>query len=104
MVVEVAPAELAAKRLGSLAARQPLLDLARGDAAEVEVGGEPRGAVVAERVVLVGVVEDRAAHERVESPACGRLATRRRFVDLLLEPQVGEARERAGVEAARQPG
>ena len=37
-------------------AKQPLLDLARGDAAEVEVGGEPRRPVAPERVVVVLVV------------------------------------------------
>ena len=43
--MEVAPAELAAKRLGARPARQPLLDRPRREAAEVQVGREARGAV-----------------------------------------------------------
>ena len=52
VVVEVAPAELAAKRVGACAPRQALLDLARRDAAEVQVGRQARGAVALERVAV----------------------------------------------------
>ena len=75
-MVEVAPAELAVKRLGPLAAREALLDLARRDAAEVEIGGEARGAVPAERVVVVLVLADWPVEETVER---ARAASRLRW-------------------------
>ena len=51
-MVEVAPAELAAKCVGSLTARQALLDLARREAAHVQIRGQARSLVLTERVAL----------------------------------------------------
>ena len=44
MVVEVAPAELAAEGGGPAVGPQPVLDLACGDGAEMQVGRQPRTA------------------------------------------------------------
>ena len=87
VVVEVAPAELAAKRVGPLAARQPLLDRAHREAAEVQVRGQARGVVAPERVVVVGVVADRAVEEAVERPARLGLAADGGLADLLAQPE-----------------
>lgn len=87
VVVEVAPRELAAKRLGTLAAGKPLLDRAHRDAAEVQIGGETRGVVAPEGVVVVGVLANRAGEEPIEHLAGSGLATARRLADLLLEPK-----------------
>ena len=56
-------------------AREPLLDLARRQAAEVEVGREPRGGVGAEGVAIVRVRSNAVVQESVE-PLAVR-ATRR---------------------------
>ena len=102
VVVEVAPAELAAKRVGSLAARQALLDLARSDAAEVEVGGEARGAVLAERVVDLRVLAHRAVEEAVECLVRLRLAADGWLFDLLGQAERLEARQPALRELRRK--
>ena len=93
VVVEVAPAELAAKRLRATAAGQPLLDRPHRDAAEVQVRGQPRRVVPAERVVIVRVAADRAVEEAVEGLARRGLAAAGGIADLLLEPERLEGRQ-----------
>ena len=97
VMVEVARAELAAKRVGSLAARQPLLDLARREAAEVQVGGQARCPVLAERVAVRPRSCRPVARKRRSRSRAGALAARERLGDLLLEPELA----RAGAASAR---
>ncbi len=62
VMVEVAPAELAAKSGGPVSEAEPRLELARGDAAEVQVRRQPRGRpvhLIARRVVaLLAICEE----------------------------------------------
>jgi hypothetical protein len=74
LVAEVAPAELPQERLGAGAPLDASDDLARRDAAEVQVGAEPRRRVGLEPVVGVLVpVESSPEPRREARPAC-RLA------------------------------
>ena len=101
LLVEVAPAELAAKRLRALAARQPLLQLARRDAAEAQVGREPRGAVAPERVVVVGVVAHAVARGSATS-ARGRRPRPR--ASARRPPARGRASRATGIRPLARPG
>ena len=87
-MVEVAPGELAAKCVGSLAARQALLDLARREAAHVQIGGEARSLVFAERVAVRPVSPHVGREEATQSLATRALAARQGLGDLLLEPEL----------------
>jgi hypothetical protein len=100
--VEVAPAELAAEGVGGRAARQRILELARRQAAEAQIGREARGVVAAERVVVVDVLAHRPVEEGAHPPPPRRLAATCRIVDLLLEAEVGQRRDAALRDAARQ--
>ena len=104
VVVEVAPAELAAERLRPGSARQALLDLAHRQAAEVDVGREPRGPVGSECVVIVRVAGHVPAEEARQPLARPRLAAARRLLELLLETERAERRESPLREPRRQWG
>jgi hypothetical protein len=73
---EVAPRELAHERLRPrrAAPQRPLLDLARGERAEVQVRREPRRAVAREVVVALGVRIEAGGQPPRERAAGGRLA------------------------------
>ena len=90
VVIEVAPAQLAAKRVGARPARQPLLHLARRDAAEVQVGRQARGLVRAELVVVVDVVGDTVLHPAIEAHPSRCFTAGQRIGYLLLESEVGQ--------------
>lgn len=92
--VEVAPAELATERLRTLPrpARDPFLDLAHGDVAEVDVRGELRGAA-GQAVMALGVVLHRPREEALEAPARLGLARGDRLRELGRQPEVGEPRQ-----------
>ena len=102
VVVEVPPAELAVERGRALAASagEPLLDLSHRDAAQVQVRRQARGAVRAERVVVVGVGLDVAGEEGVEALARGCLPSRHGLGDLLGEPERLQRRQPARVRPA----
>ena len=69
----------------------------------MQVRRQPRGAVAAERVVVVGVVaHDPSAGSATSRSRAARLAARRGSFDLLLEPELGERREPALAHARRQ--
>ena len=72
--VEVAPRELAHERVGARAAAlaRALLELARGDAAEVQVGRELGGAAREPVVALVVVLEPASAATRARARAPAR--------------------------------
>ena len=102
--MEVAPAELAPERFRPGSARQALLDLAHRQAAEVDVGREPRGPVGSECVVIVRVAGHVPAEEARQPLARPRLAAARRLLDLLLETERAERRESPPREPRRQGG
>jgi len=66
VVVEVAPAELAAEGGGPAIRPQPVLDLACGHAAEMQVGRQPRGGTAAERVTVLAVPRNIMREEPLE--------------------------------------
>ena len=117
VVVEVAPAELAAKRLGPLAARQALLDL-RGPRCS-RSAGRGRGARCGRGRARRGSRCTRAPARRGSGRAPARASARRRgrVADLLGEPErrratgsgpwrgsTGAAAARAGPRAPRRRG
>lgn len=68
----------------------------------MEVGREPRGLVPPERVVVVRVVAHAVAKECAEALAARLLAAGHGVLDLLLEPELRERRDRALGQARRQ--
>ena len=78
LVVEVAPAELADERLRTLPRERPRDDFAGRDAAEVEIGREPRGRVGGEIVGELRVAEESVVEPALEPPAACCLAAGRK--------------------------
>jgi hypothetical protein len=102
VMVEIAPAELAAKRLGAGAAGQAPLDLTRREAAEVQVRREARGRVLAELVASLPVAAD-VVREKARQPLARRaLAPGGRVRDLLLQAERPERRDAPLGHARRQ--
>jgi hypothetical protein len=95
---EVAPRELPHERLRprSAAPQRPLLDLAGGERAEVQMGGEPGGAVAREVVVVLGVRIEAAGQPARQRPSRGRLARlgRRRTREPVAQAREALTRER----------
>ena len=101
MVIEVAPAELAPKRLRALSARQSFLELARREAAEVQVRREPRrrsrpSASWSSAYPRIGPSRKRS------SAGAPRLAADRRLGHLLGEAERLEGRQPPLAELRRQ--
>jgi hypothetical protein len=63
VMVEVAPSELAAVGRRPLSPPEPVLDLARRDASEVEIRRQAGGTVGAERLAALGILAHRAGEE-----------------------------------------
>ncbi len=95
VLVEVAPAELPVEGVRALPTRQPLLDLPDRDAAEVQVGRQSRGAVLAHGVVIGGIAPDVVGQETREPLARRLLASGRRLLHLLLEAERLQRRQPA---------
>ena len=94
--VEVPPAELAHERLAAALLRTHG-ERARRDAAEVQVGREPRGRVGGDRVVAAGAV----AVEVRAQPGAGSLDARALAASAPVPSSLG-ARHRARLDAGRQ--
>ena len=77
LAMEVAPAELACEVLARRAALAALEHGPRREAAEVQVGAEPRGRVPGEVVVVLVVVLEVTRGEAGQALAARRLAVRR---------------------------
>src|SRR5664279_1020276 len=99
VVVEVAPAELAAEGGGPAIRPQPVLDLACGHAAEMQVGRQPRGGTAAERVTVLAVPRNIMREEPLEPLAPLMLTALGGFVHLLLEAERGKGWDLASGEA-----
>lgn len=100
--VEVAPAELPDEGAGPGALARPLEDLERGEAAEVEIGTEPRGGVGREIVVQPAVLRDAVPEEAFEPPPPLALSTPRELGRARAGCDLGERGEPALAEPARQ--
>jgi hypothetical protein len=75
LVVEVAPTHLAGEGFGTRAAHEPRHDLQWRQAAEVEVGADPRGRVAREVVVVLAVGCEPVSGPRLQTrPRCGLAA------------------------------
>jgi hypothetical protein len=102
LVEEVAPAELATKGVRAGAAAEALVELARGDAAEVQVGRQPRGALARQGVVRVAVAAHAVGEEAPHPLAARPLAAGQRLRDLLLQSERGQRRQPSLAHPGRQ--
>jgi len=82
VVVEVSPAELAAEGGRPVVRLQPVLDLARGDGAEMQVGRQPRRRIAAERVTALTVPRDTALEEALDASEKRDKESQTRIADL----------------------
>ncbi len=74
-MVEVPPAELPGEFLTARFALDPGEQRRRGEAAEVEVGAEPRGRFCREVVVALLVAGEGTADPKLQAPSRGGLAS-----------------------------
>ena len=100
--MEVAPAQLAVERLGAFAARQPRLDLAHGEAPEVQIRRQARRPVDRRQVIRVGIRAHGRFEEALEARPPGALTAPGRLVDVARQAERGERGHAAAADAGRQ--